>query len=222
MSQPDEEAIRKAAEAAISDLQLDCRVEKVFRHANSSEKLCIRFSGDYGKFCDEFRNASGEENSLQLMREKVKSHFIKMRKSVRIRRGSKSGLDRGRRASILPGAPLEIVGQALDQTTRLVGEVVHQVSDLARSALASEAVVSVDLPTPAQLLPPPPPPRKSKRGAQAATRKAARSSSAKATGKGSSRAGESTSKTRKKTAKKVASKKPTATSKTKRASKKRA
>ncbi|HEX8649771.1 MAG TPA: hypothetical protein VF708_02950 [Pyrinomonadaceae bacterium] len=220
MSQPDEQLIRKAAEAAINDLQLDCRVEKVYRHPNSGKKLCIRFSGDYGKFCDEFRNASGEENSLQLMREKVKSHFIKMRKSVRIRRGSNSGLDKGRRASILPGAPLEIVGQALDQTTRLVGEVVNQVSDLARSALESEAVVSVDLPAPVQLLAPPPT-RKSKRVSRAATKKAARSSSAKTTGTGSSRASKSTSKTRKKAAKKAGSKKHTATSKTKRSSKKR-
>lgn len=221
MSQPDEQAIRKAAEAAINDLQLDCRVEKVYRHPNSGQKLCIRFSGDYGKFCDEFRNASGEENSLQLMREKVKSHFIKMRKSVRIRRGSKSGLDRGRRASIIPTAPLEIVGQALDQTTRLAGEVVNQVSDLARSALESEAVVSVDLPAPVQLLAPPPARKKSKRVSRAATKKAAKSSSAKTTGKGSSRGSKSTSKPRKKAAKKVGSKKRTATSKTERSSKKR-
>jgi hypothetical protein len=153
------------------------------------------------------------------MREKVKSHFIKMRKSVRIRRGSKSGLDRGRRASILPGAPLEIVGQALNQTTRLVGEVVNQVSDLARSALESEAVVSVDLPAPVQLLAPPPPARKSKRVSRAATKKAPQSGSAKTTGKGSKRAGKSASKTRKKPAKKAGSKKHTATSKTKRSGK---
>src|ERR1044072_2820259 len=129
MSQPHEQAIRSAAEAAINDLQLDCRLERVFQHPQHKEKRCIRFSGDYGKFCDEFRNDSGEENSHQLMREKVKSYFIKMRKSVRVRRGSKSGgVGKDRPESSLLGAPLEIVGQAMNQTSRLVGEVINQVS----------------------------------------------------------------------------------------------
>ena len=217
MSQPDEQAIKSAAEAAINDLQLDCRVEKVFEHPRRNDKWCIQFTGDYGQFCDEFRNESGEENSPQLIREKVKSYFLKMRKPVRVRRGRKPRADK--QESILPGVSMGIVGEALGQTTRLVGEVVNQVSGLARSVLETEAVVSVELPTVAPS-PPPPPPRKSKRVRRAATKKPARSGPGKATRKVSTRAGKSTSQPRK-AAKKGASKKRTTVAKTKRVSKKR-
>lgn len=188
MSQPDERAIRSAAEAAINDLQLDCTVERVYEHPQHKEKRCIRFSGDYGKFCDEFRNDSGEENSHQLMREKIKSYFIKMRKSVRVRRGSKTGVaSKDRSEGILPGAPLEIVGQALNQTSRLVGEVINQVSGLARSALETEAVVNVELPV--AVASSPPAPRKSVK--RPAKKKQAQSSTAKSARKSSSRAAKS-------------------------------
>jgi hypothetical protein len=214
MGQPNEQELTRAAEAAINDLQLDCRVERVFKHPNSGDKWCIRFSGDYGQFCDEFRNASGEENSPRLIREKVKGYFIKRRQSVRVRRGSTSKTDKGRRESNLTSMPIELARQTLDQTTRFVGEVIGQVSDLARSALDTEAVVSVELPT---VAPAPTPRRKSRRVKQTAKKKAAKSGKGKTTRKSSSRAGKSTTKTRKAT-KKGGSKKGRTT---KRSSKKR-
>jgi hypothetical protein len=215
MSQPDEQAITRAAEAAINDLLLNCRVEKVFEHPKHKDKWCIRFTNDYGQFCDEFRNESGQENSPRLIREKVKNYFLKMRKPVRVRRGSKkTTADKGKLESLLPAAPLEIVGQALDQTTRLVGEVINQVSGLARSALDTEASVSVELP--AIVLPPP----RRKRVRQTATKKPTKRSSGKSTRKDSSRSGKSTSKTRK-AAKKGGGKKQSATARTKRSGKKR-
>ncbi|MBD0327246.1 MAG: hypothetical protein ICV68_12490 [Pyrinomonadaceae bacterium] len=215
MNKPDEQAIARAAQAAIHDLQLDCRVEKVFEHPHRSDKWCIQFTGDYGQFCDEFRNESGEVNSPRLMREKVKGYFLKMRKPVRVRRGRKPKADK--QESILPGLSTGIVGEVIGQTTRLAGEVVNQVSGLARSVLETEAVVSVELPT---VVPLPPPPRKSKRVRRAATKKPARSGSGKATRKKSVRAGKSTSKPRK-AAKRAGSKKQTTSAKKKRASKKR-
>jgi hypothetical protein len=207
MGQPKEQEITRAAEAAINDLQLDCSVERVFKHPKSSDQWCIRFSGDYGQFCDEFRNASGEENSPRLIREKVKGYFIKRRQSVRVRRGRAFKTDKGKQESSLSAAPIDLARQALDQTTRFVGEVIGQVSDLARSALDTEAVVSVELPTVA-----PAPPRKSRRVKQTAKKKAAKSSKGKTTRKSSARAGKSTSK-RRKAAKKGGSKKRTTTKK---------
>jgi hypothetical protein len=189
----------------------------VFEHPHRNDKWCIQFTNGYGQFCDEFRNESGEVNSPQLIREKVKSHFLKMRKPVRVRRGSKPRADK--QESLLPGVSMGIVGEAIGQTTRLVGEVVNQVSGLARSVLETEAVVSVELPT---VAPPPsrPPLRKRKRVRRAATKKPPKSGSGKAARKNSSRAGKSASKPRKAT-KKSASKKQTTSAKTKRSSKKR-
>lgn len=190
MSQMDEEVIKRAAEAAVNDLQLDCRIEKVFRHPRSNEKWCIQFTGDYGQFCDEFRNKSGQENSPELIREKVKIYFLKRRKPARVRRGSSRQTDRSEQGREISLAPLEIVGEAIDQTTRLVGEVINQVSGLARSALDTEAVVSVDLP----LAPPPPPARKSKKAKRTSKKKSTGTSSSKAARKVSSRAGRATTK----------------------------
>lgn len=189
MSQIDEQVIRSAAEAAVNDLRINCRIEKVFQHPRSSDKWCVQFTADYGQFCDQFRNQSGQENSPEVIREKVKSYFLKMRKPMRVRRGSSHKTERGERGSGLIAAPLEIVGQAIDRTTRLVGEVVDQVSGLARSALDTEAVVSVELPVAA-----PPPRRKSKKVKRPAKKRTAGTSAGKAAKKVSSRAGKAASK----------------------------
>jgi hypothetical protein len=205
MSQLDEQVIRSAAETAVNDLNIHCRIEKVFQHPRSNDKWCIQFTADYGQFCDEFRSKSGEENSPQLIREKVKSYFLKMRKPVRVRRGSSQKTERGKQSSAFSSAPLEIVGQAIDQTSRLVGEVINQVSGLARSALDTEAVVSVDLPVAA----PPPARRKSSKAKQTSTKKTTRASSSKSGKKKSSRPGKASSKAGK--ARKVGKRKSSAT-----------
>lgn len=216
MSQLDEQTITRGAEEAVHALQLGCRVEKVFQHPRSKEKWCIQFTGEYGQFCNEFRNQDGQPNSPELIREKVKSFFIKMRKPVRIRRGSSQQASASRQESILSAAPLEIVGQAIDQTTHLVGDVINQVSGLARSALETEAVVSVELPTIAL----PSPARKSRKTGQPSKKKAVKTRSGKTTRKVSSRASQPTSKSGKAT-KKRGSKKQAAVARTKKSGKKR-
>jgi hypothetical protein len=191
VSDIDEQVITRAAEAAIFDLQLDCRIEKVFQHPRNNDRWCIQFTGDYGQFCAEFRNKSGEVNSPELMREKVKSHFLKMRKPVRVRRGRSHPTGSRAEISALAAAPLEIAGQAIDQTARLVGEVIKEVSGLARSALETEAVISVDLPA---MAPPPPAPRKRRKAKQPSKKKPGKTGSSKAKKKKtSSRAGKATS-----------------------------
>ena len=216
MSQLDEKVITRAAEEAVNGLQLQSRVEKVFQHPRSKEKWCIQFTGEYGQFCNEFRNQDGQPNSPELIREKVKSFFLKMRKPVRIRRGSSHKASESRQESILSAAPLEIVGQALDQTTRLVGDVINQVSGLARSALDTEAVVSVELPT----IAPQPPARKSRKTGQPSKKKAVRKSSGKTTRKVSEQTGQPTSRSNK-PAKKGGRKKQAAVARTKKSGKKR-
>ena len=216
MSQLDEKVITRAAEEAVNGLQLQSRVEKVFQHPRSKEKWCIQFTGEYGQFCNEFRNQGGQSNSPELIREKVKSFFLKMRKPLRIRRGSSQQASSSRPESILSAAPMEIVGQALDQTTRLVGDVINQVSGLARSALDTEAVVSVELPT----ITPQPPARRSRKTGQSSKRKAGKKSSGKTTRKVSSRAGQPTSRSGK-AAKKSGRKKQAAVARTKKSGKNR-
>lgn len=216
MSQLDEQVITRAAEEAINSLQLNCRVEKVFQHPRHKEKWCIQFTGEYGQFCNEFRNHEGQQNSPELIREKVKSFFLKMRKPVRIRRGSSHQVSGSSQESILSAAPLEIVGQAIDQTTRLVGDVINQVSGLARSALETEAVVSVELPT----IVPQPRARKSRKTGQPSKRKAVKKSSGKTTRKVSSRTAQPTSSSSK-AAKKSGRKKQAAVARTKKSGKKR-
>jgi hypothetical protein len=218
MSQRDEQAITSAAAEAVNDLQLDCRVEKVFRHPRNNNRWCIQFSGDYGQFCDEFRNEAGEGNSPRLMREKVKSYFLKKRRPVRVRKGSRSQAERERQESGLLSAPLEVVGQAIGQTTRLVGEVVNQVSDLARSALDTEASLSVELPAVAM---PTPAPRKSRRAARTSTRKSVKKSSGKPSRKASSSRAAKRSAKSSKSAKKSGRKKRQSAASIKRSSKKR-
>ena len=216
MSRLDEQIITRAAEEAVNGLQLNCRVEKVFQHPRTKEKWCIQFTGEYGQFCNEFCSRDGQPNSPELIREKVKSFFLKMRKPVRIRRGSSQQASGSRPESILSAAPLEIVGQAIDQTTRLVCDVINQVSGLARSALETEAVVSVELPTAA----PQSPARKSRKSGQPSKKKAVKTRSGKTARKVSSRAEQPTSRSGK-AAKKSGRKKQTAVARTKKSSTKR-
>jgi hypothetical protein len=194
MSDIDEQVIKRAAEAAIFDLQLNCRIEKVFRHPRNNDRWCIQFSGDYGQFCDEFRSKPGEENSPELIREKVKSHFFKMRRPVRVRRARSRQTGAGKRESIWTTAPMELAGQAIDRTASLVGEVINQVSGLARSALDTEAVVSVDLPAAAPPTPQPARRKKSTKAQRPAKRKPVKISSGKSTKKKSTGAGKASSK----------------------------
>lgn len=208
MSQLDEQVIRSAAETAVHDLKINCRVEKVSKHPRSSDKWCVQFTADYGQFCDEFRSKSGEENSPQLIREKVKSYFLKMRKPVRVRRGSHK-TERGKQGSSSPSAPMEIVGQAIDQTTRLVGEVINQGFDLARSALDTEASVSIALPVTAPLPTPPPARKKSSQAKRTSKKKSAKAGASKAGKKNSSGPRKASSKTGK--ASKVTKRKSRAT-----------
>jgi hypothetical protein len=218
MSQRDEQAITRAAGEAVNDLQLDCRVEKVFRHPRNNDRWCIQFSGDYGQFCDEFRNEAGEENSPQLMREKVKNYFLKKRRPVRVRKGSRSQAGRESEESGLLSAPLGSVGQAIGQTTRFVGEVVNQVSDLARSALDTEASLSVELPA---VVIPTPAPRKTRRVTRTSSRKSVKKSSGKTSRKASPSRGAKRSAKSSKAAKKSGRKKRPPAARTKRSSKRR-
>src|SRR5215210_7262274 len=78
----DEQAITGAAEEAINDLQLDCKIKDVCRSPNG-EQWCVQFSGKYGQFCDDFKDQFEKENSSSLVREKIKSHLLKQVTKIR-------------------------------------------------------------------------------------------------------------------------------------------
>ncbi len=141
----DEKAITRAAQAAVNDLQLDCKIESVSKHSRQN-KWCIQFTGQYGQFCDEFHNEAGKENSARVIREKIKSFLFKVRKPGRDRRAKSSfASETSNQASSLLDTPVEFVGDALDRTTGIIGSILNQFSNLTGTALESGAAVSDDL-----------------------------------------------------------------------------
>jgi hypothetical protein len=128
----DEKMITSAAEAAVNDLQLDCQVASVYRRKDA---WCIKFSGSYREFCDQFRSRYGEENSAEVVREKVKRHLLKSPKPTGRRRGFASrSLNAGPGNSLL-NLPRQFAGGAIEQATRLAGEIFDGTVNAAETAL---------------------------------------------------------------------------------------
>jgi hypothetical protein len=135
----DERAINRAAIEAIRDLEIDCEIKEVCR-AGSGDEWCIQFSGKYGQFCDEFKNQFGKESSPQVIREKIKSHLIKVVNKIRSGTGRKrkpavgeQSDSRDAESSIL-AAPLKVVGEVFDRVAGIAGTVINQASTVADSA----------------------------------------------------------------------------------------
>jgi hypothetical protein len=144
----DEQAINGAAIEAIRDLELDCEIKDVCER-DGRNGWCIQFSGKYGQFCDEFKGQFGDENSHQVMREKIKRHLIKQVNKIR------SSTGRKRRAAVgetsrdsqpeeggILSAPLKMLGEVFDRVAGVTGVVVDQAStaaDAARDAVADMA-----------------------------------------------------------------------------------
>jgi hypothetical protein len=72
----DERTIAEAARAALKALEVDGEVTAVSRPLGG-DKWCVQFTGGYGQFCDEFRDAlTGKENGPAVVREKVKRYLL--------------------------------------------------------------------------------------------------------------------------------------------------
>lgn len=141
----DERVINGAAIEAVKDLEVECEIKDVCR---SGDEWCIEFSGKYGHFCDEFKNQFGEENSSQLIREKIKSHLIKQVNKIRSSTGRRrkpmvgDAGESGEAGSDLLTAPLQMIGEMFGRATGIAGEVIGQaaaVAETAREAVADAA-----------------------------------------------------------------------------------
>lgn len=135
----DERAINGAAIEAIRDLELDCEIKGVLQ-PSGGETWCIQFSGNYGQFCDEFKNQFGKESSHRLIREKIKQHLIKQISKIRSSTGRKrkpavveSDESRATESELL-AAPLRLIGEVFDRLTGVTGIVVNQAATAAEAA----------------------------------------------------------------------------------------
>ncbi|HKR01507.1 MAG TPA: hypothetical protein VJT09_12590 [Pyrinomonadaceae bacterium] len=147
----DERSINGAAIRAIHDLEIDCEIKDVCR-PSGKEEWCIQFSGKYGQFCDDFKNQFGKENSIQVIREKIKSHLLKQVSKIRSstgrrRRPAASAAEESTRpGSDLLSAPLELVKEAYNRAAGIAGTVFNQASAVAETAreVVSDAASSIN------------------------------------------------------------------------------
>jgi hypothetical protein len=138
----DEKLIASAAEAAVNDLQLDCQVASIYRRKDK-DAWCVKFSGSYREFCDEFRSRFGEENSAEVVREKIKRHLLKSPKPTGRRKGVSNRSAMSGPESSLLNIPLQIAGGALEQTTRLAGELINGTVKAAETAIKTVADAAI-------------------------------------------------------------------------------
>jgi hypothetical protein len=134
----DEQAITRAAEEAVNDLQLDCQINKVCRSPRG-DQWCVQFSGKYGQFCDDLKNQFGKENSARVVREKIKSHLLKQVTKIRsstgkTRRTRANPADEGQAQSSAMSAPLQMIEDAFNRVSEIAGEVVGQAAGVAGAA----------------------------------------------------------------------------------------
>ena len=127
----DERAVNGAAIEAIRDLEVECEIKEVCKGSGAGE-WCVQFSGKYGQFCDNFQNQFGQENSPEVMREKIKAFLIKQVAKIRGNTGRKrrpaADAARESRESVggLLTEPLKVVGEALGRATGLAGQVIGE------------------------------------------------------------------------------------------------
>jgi hypothetical protein len=142
----DEQAITHAAQEAVNDLQLDCKINKVCRSPRG-DQWCVQFSGKYGQFCDDLKNQFGKENSARVVQEKIKSHLLKQVTKIRSstgksRRPRVNPSDEGQAQDTIMSAPLKMIEDAFNRATEIAGEVVGQVAGVAGAARETVANVA--------------------------------------------------------------------------------
>src|ERR1051325_9854751 len=128
----DERAVNGAAIEAIHDLEVDCEIKEVCKGSGKDE-WCVQFSGKYGQFCDNFQNQFGQENSPEVMREKIKAFLIKQVAKIRGNTGRKRKPARDAREEREPSGgmltePLKLVGEVFGRATEMATQVVSQAS----------------------------------------------------------------------------------------------
>lgn len=135
----DEQTIKRAAEDALSDLQLDSEIKTVCESGNKDE-WCVQFAGNYGQFCDKFQDQFAKENSPELIREKIKRYLLKQVSKIR----SSSGKSRRARGALMAdkkrdeefslGTTFKMIEEAFDRATQIAGGAVQVASSVAETA----------------------------------------------------------------------------------------
>jgi hypothetical protein len=134
-----EETIRRAAEDALSDLQLESEIKAISESGNQGE-WCVQFAGSYGQFCDKFQDQFEQENSPELIREKIKRYLLKQVTKIRSSSGKSrrargtSMADKKRDEEFSLGTPFKMVKDVFDQATQIAGGVVQVASSVAETA----------------------------------------------------------------------------------------
>lgn len=133
----DAETIRREAGDAILDLQLDSSVSQVTQSGNN---WCVQFAGDYGQFCDSFKNQFERDNSPRVIREKIKKHLLGQITQLRNkggRRATGKGFEEQGKRNVT-----ELFQEALTETTRAIGEAVDRTLGVTGSSLKAATDVA--------------------------------------------------------------------------------
>lgn len=150
----DERAINGAAIEAVRDLDVDCEIKEVSKGSEAGE-WCVQFSGKYGRFCDNFQNQFGQENSPEVAREKIKAFLIKQVARIRSSTGRKrrpaasAARDTNDTAGGILTEPLKVVGDVLSRAAGLTSQVVGRASAVADTARATLSAADLDTNPPA-------------------------------------------------------------------------
>jgi len=138
----DAETIKREALDAILDLALDSTVSDV---KHNGDKWCVQFAGDYGQYCDSFKNQFEHDNSPRVIREKIKKHLLGQITQLR----NKGGRKTTRKAFDDEGAPnvTELFQEAVTQTTNVIGEVINQTLGMAGTSVRAAGEVAESIST---------------------------------------------------------------------------
>ena len=128
----DEETIKREASAALDVLELEARISAVTK---AGDNWCIEFGGDYGQFCDEFKDLFGRFNSPRVVREKVKKHLLAQVTQLR-NKGRRRAAKRDAGEDSAPGVA-ELLQETVAQTTRVVTDAIDRTVGLASAGLKS-------------------------------------------------------------------------------------
>lgn len=142
----EEKAIRRAAQEAVNDLELECEIKEVCRSPGGDE-WCVQFSGNYSQFCDKFQDQFEKDNSLLVIREKIKRHLLKQvdkirRSTGKTRRPKAKDNVQTEGASGFLGSPLKMIGDVLGGATQIAGGVIDRAAEVAEAA--RQTVVNMD------------------------------------------------------------------------------
>jgi hypothetical protein len=184
----DAETIKREAGMALEDLELDSVVSNV---THSGTNWCVHFTGDYSQLCDSFQNQFGHDNSVRVIREKIKKHLLAQITQLRNKGGrqtTRKGFDeeQGRLNAT------ELFQETITQTTRAIGEAVNRTLGVTGAVIksASDVAETVTANASEMLRPPPVAARDTprSRSTQAAAKKSSGKASVKTRGAASKKA----------------------------------